>query len=341
MRLQLVDTLPDARVGGVVTMEGPATITDLFLYFTGVNLAGSHANMATQLAGPLIVSHNGGSELGDIVSLGRPQSLITMCENQKGRFVETSVNGGQYQGVLQIPFHLGNDENGIYLGPNERLQIQIGAFAGTNIEPLQPFTCEITARVADVVTRYIPRIHDLRVDLGGIRKERLPEGTAVLVLTAGSVANPGRLAVLRGEKRLLYIDWDAYFSIYQAMYESDSVPHMATDLFVDFTDLGRHLSDALGSGQVLELQDGSVFLTMMTYSLDYHVPSRTALSAAYTAGEYAKTETRLRREGVEHTMLPVILPEKAPIVRPTDVATAAQKRRGLVNGRSGSGFRPV
>lgn len=339
MRIQLVDTIPDASVGGVVSFEGPGTVTDIFCYFSGTNGAGKTASLLTDLGSPLIVSHHGGNELGDIVSLGRPQSLITMCEATRGRFVQVSTAGAAYEAVLQVPLHLGYDDNGLYIAPNERLQIEVPAHSDADLAAGSAFTCEVTVKLADTLTRYIPRIHDMRVDLGGMRKERLPEGTAVIVLTKGDTTNPDRIAILRGEQRLLYTDWDAYSAIWQSMFMADSAMSMTGDQYIDFTDLGRHMGDALGSGQILEFQGGSDYLQMCTFSLDYHVPSRTGLSVGYASSEIAKVETRMRREGVDHAMLPVVLPERAVIARPITGGGAATPRSALA--RNSASYRPL
>jgi hypothetical protein len=339
MRINLVDTIANAGVGGVVTFEGPGTVSDVLLCFKGTNAAAAHMHLATDLTGPLIISHHGGSELGDIVSLRRPQSLITHQEAMRGRFVEATGNGVAYDSVLIVPFHLGFDDNALYVGPNERLQIVVPPFTDTNKLAASAFTCEVSVKMADAITRYIPRIHDLTVDLGGLRKERINESTAVMILTSGSTTDPARFALLRGETRLCYVDWEAYYAIWQAIFFEDSVPTMTGDQYIDSTDLGRHLGDALGTGQVLELDGGTGTLVMYTFSLDYHVPTRLALSAAYTAGEIAKTASRIRREGIEGSVLPVVLPEQAAIhqASPAQVAMTKPGASGRIR-RSPSGF---
>lgn len=307
MRINLVDTIPDATVEGIVGYEGPAMVREIVLVYEGTMDAGKDIAL-DDLDGQLIISHHGGAELGDIVSLGRPEFMVTFCEANGGRTVVQNNVDESFTMILRIPFHLKDDRNGLYLAPNERLQIEVPPLDDTDIDETEDCTVQVYAILGDAVTRYIPRVHDRRIDLGGIRKEHIPEGTAVIILTCGSTTNPDRITVLRGEQRLTYVDWDGYYALWQTVYDQDDAPTLKGDQYLDWTQCGRHLSDALGVGQVLELVQGSGHLDMFTYSLDYHVPSRTVQSAQFQQTEITRAAARLKREGVESAQIPVLLP---------------------------------
>lgn len=333
MRINLVNTIVDATVAGqVVTWEGPGVATDFLLYYSGENTDGNQTAFDdTVITGPLNVSHHGGANLGDLYHLNRPAALETFWEANAGWFYVVSVAGGAYEGVLPVPFHLRFDDNGLYVAPNERVQLIVPYIV--DAVNLDNCSCTVSVVLREAITRYIPRVHDMTVDIGGLRKERLPEGTAVVILTEvkadANAVNPTNIAVLRGEHRLIYIDWDAMYAVWQTLTFCEAAPMNAGDIYLDFTDLGRHLGDALGTGQTIEFDGGggtNPYLIMFTYSLDYHVPSRTVQSGTFVAGQIEEVRKRLQRERIAPQQIPIVLPEAQAVTPSPRVPGVAPRR---------------
>jgi hypothetical protein len=276
MKTRLINSVANAKVmNQVVTLKGPALIREILLIYSGTNKTGRTASMADDMAGHLRINEAGGSGmLGDIVSLIRPQFLMTFWEAFQGWFYEVSIDDGAYVSVLPVPMHCGdNDDNVLYLPAGASLEIQIPTLDAGDVE-LVNVSCEIVATLADRNTMsYVPRIFERRIDLGAVGQDPIPENTAVMIATSAAgpaPVDPDRISILRGTDRRHYLSRVAAYAVYQTLMHMEALPTMAGDIVYDFTSLGQDRTELIGGGNVFEVLNGAGYLSLMTYAMDMH-----------------------------------------------------------------------
>ena len=279
MKNRLVNSVANAKVANqVVTLKGPCLIREILLIYSGTNKAGHTANMAAHLGGHLRVNEAGGSGmLGDIISLIRPQFILTFWEAFQGWFYELSVDDGAYLGVLPVPMHTGdNDDNAFFLPSGYSLEIQVPTMDAGDTE-LVNVSCEVSVTLSDRNPMgYVPRIFQRRIDLGAVGQDPIPENTAVMIATSATDTDPDRISILRGTDRRHYLSRGAAYAAYQTLMHMEAAPTMAGDIVYDFTDMGMDRTELIGGGNVFEVLNGVGYLSLMTYAMDMHMANNKA-----------------------------------------------------------------
>ena len=301
MKTRLIDSVANAKVPNqVVLLHGPALIREILLIYSGTNKTGRTAEMADDLGGHLRINEAGGSGmLGDIVSLIRPQFLMTFWEAFQGWFYEVSVDDGDYLGVLPVPFHCGdNDDNAFFLPVNATLEIQVPTLDEGDLE-LVNVSCEVVATLSDRnPMAYVPRIFERRIDLGAVGQETIAENVGVMIATAADTTDPDRISILRGTDRRHYLSFGAAYAAYQTLMHMEALPTMVGDIVYDFTDMGQDRTELIGGGNVFETLNGVGFLSLMTYAMDMHHTDRMVAAKKYVQSQTGEMATRARQAGI-------------------------------------------
>lgn len=301
MKIRLVNSVANAKVANqVVTLKGPALIREILLTYSGKNKTGHTASLAADLGGHLRVNEAGGSGmLGDIISLIRPQFLMTFWEAFQGWFYEVSIDDGAYLAVLPIPMHAGdNDDNAFFLPSGYSLEIQVPTLDAADTE-LASVSCEVSVTLSDRNTMsYVPRIFQRRIDLGAVGQDPIPENTAVMIASSATDTDPDRISILRGTDRRHYLSRVAAYAVYQTLMHMEAAPTMAGDIVYDMTDMGMDRTELIGGGNVFEVLNGVGYLSLMTYAMDMHHTARMAAANRYIQSLTGDLAVRARAVGI-------------------------------------------
>lgn len=282
MDMPLIGTVADAtQPGQLRSLKGPCSVRDIVLYYHGTNQAALTARMANDLGPSFKIKEVGNrAPVGDVLSLARPQFLMTQWEYIAGWFHEVSVAGGDYTAVLPASFAVGdNCPNALFVPAGNELEIEIPPLdeAGANIANV---SCTIFAVLSDLShTRYVPRIFQRRIDLAGQERHNIPEATALSILTSSTGNDPDYVRFLQGASdRKMDAPPEALYALYQTLGIMGALPTMAGDVVFDWTRNGRDIAAAIGGGWYLETVGGTNHAHLMTYGLDFKHPERFAAS---------------------------------------------------------------
>lgn len=312
MRLRPINTIGNILLGGqAVHLDGPVPVKALHIAYAVANDVGDDTDF-TDIIGQTLVSITGSKKpTGDRVNLIRPQSLVSFVDAFGGTSRTVSATGGAALHVITIPFGMENDDNCLFIRYGQTLNVYPPAFDPTDVTAAQ---CTVYAE-PDLarVNRYNLRYIETTIPLGGLVRfpiESHRSGLAALIISessTGAANNPTSVALMRGDERLNWGDWDDFRGVsYSALrVEGDMV---FDDVVMDLTSRGKALWTGFGGGLDLELMNGAGNVVVTQVLMDRHVGGALQESLAYRAAQVIEVSDSFDSAGtpyeIKHALVP-------------------------------------
>jgi hypothetical protein len=324
--LRPVNTVGDATIGGqAVGVEGPLQIKRAYFCYTVDNADTKDAEWA-DIAGEVHIRVFGEREpTGDRAALSRPQGLISAADVLGGRARLDTTTGGTAYVTLPILFGQDHDDSCLFLRQGQRALFYVPRWDDTDVGANGVSCAVYVEEDPDAVARYNLIHLDQQITLGGLRRVPLTrDGLMGLVISEGSSENPDSFALLDGNERLIWGDWEDFLGVFQssARIEGDMV---YPDVVLDPTARGQSIWTAVHNDLTLELQGGSGTITVYQMIQDRHLGGALRESLAHRAGMQQDVRNTLRDVGESAEITEALVPK--PSVNPS-ISQSAQISQG-------------